>query len=246
MARPHGLLVERPEVLRGPAAARDDDRVEVLLAQPPQRVGDERRRTLALHARGRDDQARERPAPPEHVGHVVEHRSGWGGDESDPLRERRQRALALDGEQALGLELRAQPLELRCERADALRLHEVDDEREVAALLVERERAVDDDREALVDPLPLADVAAAEQHAAQRAASVAEREVDVPRGGPREVRDLARHPDVGEVAVGLDQLPQVAGDLVDRVDLGRHRARSGCGASGSRPARCTCRSTWRP
>ena len=58
------------------------------------------------------------------------------GEVTTPMRrgKARQRALARRVEQALGFELLLQALELGLPGADAGRLHEVDDELEVAAL----------------------------------------------------------------------------------------------------------------
>ena len=58
------------------------------------------------------------------------------GDDADAAREAGQRPLAGLVEEALLLELRLEALELGVEDADALRLHEVDIELEVAAHLV--------------------------------------------------------------------------------------------------------------
>ena len=116
-------------------------------------------------------QRRERPATLEHGAHVVEHGALRRGHHGDPARVRRERALARGIEEPLLLEAGAAPLELGGGRAGAGRLDEVDDELEIAPLLVEGEGAVGEERGPLLHPLPLAGVAAAEEDAAQGGAS---------------------------------------------------------------------------
>ena len=106
--------------------------------------------------------------------------------------------------------------------ADALGLDEVDDDLELAACLVHRQAAVEDDLRALgqvVDDASLPYLRRPEEDAAQLSAAVLDREVGVAGGLRARTGDLARYPDVAEDEVALEELAEVSNGLGDGKDL---------------------------
>ena len=98
---------------------------------------DLRGRLRALHGNRVDQHRHGRKAPRQHVQDVANRRTGGRGDHADAPRKRRQRPLALGGEQAFGGQLGAQFLELPLQGAEARVLHVIDDELVFAARLVQ-------------------------------------------------------------------------------------------------------------
>ena len=112
-----GLLVERAEVVRGAAAAPEDDDVHVADAlQLRERAADRLDGARALHLRGREQDPRAAAAKRD-AADVVDDRARRARDDADDARLAGQRALALRREQPLGGELRLQPLERLEQRA---------------------------------------------------------------------------------------------------------------------------------
>ena len=127
MVRATRFVVEAPQILDRAAAARDDDRVEVItLIQSLQRGDDLGRSIIALHGRRREHHPQQRPAAANDVEHVLQGRAGGRGDNADGVHDRRERAFPIGFKEALGLQLRLEPLELLIEIAHARRLDRVD------------------------------------------------------------------------------------------------------------------------
>ena len=132
------LVVERPQILERAAAAADDEDVDLVpLCRQRDRRAQRRRRVDALDDARVDHDANVRRAPRQRRRHVVERGAGERGDDADRARMRRQRALERGVEEALGLEARAQPNEPFVQRALARRLHDLGDELQLAARLVD-------------------------------------------------------------------------------------------------------------
>ena len=123
------FLVERPQVLDRPAAARDDQEVGARFdrRETADRRRDLRRRALALDRHRPQDHPR-RAAVLEPVEDVADHRAGRRGDDSDDPRQERQPALSLRREQSFRGERLAPLLEQREQRALARDLHPLDDD----------------------------------------------------------------------------------------------------------------------
>ena len=101
--------------------------------------------------------------------------------------------------------------------ADALGLDLIGVDLHLAARRVERHAPVHRHRRAVLQMLR-PDAAVAEHHAAKLRLRVLQREVRVPRAGPRQVRDLARYVEIGEVGVGVEGIAEIARYLGDGVD----------------------------
>ena len=136
------LLVERPQVLDRAAAARDDQHVD--LARARWRCGSRARSRprprCPAPASGR---CTTRSAGQRRASVVSTSRSAAArGEVTMPTARgiRGQRALALGGEPAGGLELRLEAREALVQRAEAREAHAVDVELELAARLVDRRR----------------------------------------------------------------------------------------------------------
>jgi hypothetical protein len=129
----------------------------------------------------------------EHLDEVMPDRADLGRHERDDLRELRQRSLQFVLEQALGLQLRLQFLELLEEVALPRRLDRVDDQRELARLAVEIRLHLRDDLHAVAErrlqPARLEGI----EHAVDLRLAVLQREVVVTGGIGLITRDLARH-----------------------------------------------------
>ena len=138
------LVAEREQILEAAAAAREDDHVHAgLLAERPQRVDDPAGGPRALHVRLGDEHVRRGEAPLDRGEDVALRGGVVAGDEPDPARQERQRALALGGEQALGGELRLEALEGREVGAEPETLDRQGAQAEVAALGEELRAPVD-------------------------------------------------------------------------------------------------------
>ena len=156
--RPHEPLVgEREQVLEAAAAAGDDHDVGATLAEIGDRGRDRGRGPRALHERLRDDDPGGREPRRDRSENVALRGGVVAGDEADQPRDPRQRPLALRREQALGGELRLQPLERREVGAEPVALDREHAQVEVAALLVELRAPVDVDALAVheLEPQPV-------------------------------------------------------------------------------------------
>ena len=93
----------------------------------------------------------QRPSPGQHVTNVVKHRTRARCDDANASRHRRQPTLPRLVKQALFFELCLQALELRLQRACAFRLYVVDDDLQLAALLVDANATVDEHRGSVLE-----------------------------------------------------------------------------------------------
>ncbi len=153
-----GLVVERPEVLHRAAAARHDqhvgagDRAARLQGlEAADGRCDLSRGGVALHHHRPDDDPAG-PAVADAVQDVADHRAGRAGDHSDHRRHRGQGLFPFGCEQALGGEPGLQPFELGQERADAGRLHGLDDDLVAGARRIGGDLAGDDHLQPLLGP----------------------------------------------------------------------------------------------
>ena len=128
------LVVEAGQLLRRAAAAPDDHDVDgAAVGVAPGGEPLERRDQLdggavALDGAVAEHDLADREAARQDGDDVVVDGAGLRGHQPDPLREVRQRALPLLGEQALLLQLEAQRLEPKLRLADAGRVEQVDDD----------------------------------------------------------------------------------------------------------------------
>ena len=235
------LVVERPEILQGPAAAgqdRDRRRVARGLArgpldvplEAPERADDARRGSFSLDAAGNQDDPGERPAPGQHVADVAPDRAARAGDHGDRRRAGRQGALAGRLEQPLLGQPRLEGLESKGQVTEPSRLDGLDIKLERALWLEQVDPTMDDDAQPGLrlerGPHPLV----AEPDALELAALVLEAEVGVAGGGDRHSADLSLDPYVAQALVGAEVLADRAGDLGDAENpqpkrTGRERPR---------------------
>jgi hypothetical protein len=194
------LVVEGPQVLDRAAAAGDDDDVGT-------RHGPARRDGVEAPDRGADlagggvaldhagpDQHPAGPAVADAVQDVADHRAGRTGDHPDHGWHGRQRALAVGREQALGVQLRLQALQLGEKRADPGGLHGLDDDLVARAGRIGGDLAGDDDLQPMLGPdLQLADIALPD-HAVDRRLVVLDGQIDVAVGMVGDLRQLAAQP----------------------------------------------------
>ena len=129
------LVGERQQVLDRPAAAGDDDDLDLGVAvEPAERLHHLGGRPLALHGGVRDLEDDVGPAPPRVVEDVALGGRAGRGDQADPAGQERQRPLQLAGEQALGREQLAALLEPGQQLAEADHPDLAHGERERAAV----------------------------------------------------------------------------------------------------------------
>jgi hypothetical protein len=132
------LLVERPEVLEGAAAAREDQHVALGAPRSELQCADDGPgRTVSLHGHGVDQHRDRRKTPAEHVQDVAYGGAGRRGDHADPMRQTRQAALAIGIEQTFGGQAPLEFLEAPAQQAFAGLLEMIDHELELAARLVQ-------------------------------------------------------------------------------------------------------------
>ena len=92
----NALVVERPEILDGAAAAAGDDKIgHIPPVRVPDRTGDLRGGFRSLHAHRHHKDLCERPAPAENTDHILYSSAGPGGDERDLLRHGGKRFFVL-------------------------------------------------------------------------------------------------------------------------------------------------------
>src|SRR3989454_8304837 len=205
------FFVEWPQLFDGAAATSENDDVDV--DEPVQLPDGFSYADCGLgaldRARGEDD-LRERPATAKDVADVVEYSAGGRGNDADAGGEAGQGAFAGLVEEAVGGELLLEAFEFRLASAHSGRLYEIDDQLDVAALLVEGDVAVGEHLGAAFERR--AAVLALEHDASNLSVRILEGEVDVAALGACEVGDLALHPEVGEREVALKEVLQIAGE----------------------------------
>ena len=137
------------------------------------------------------------PAP-EHLEHVPHRRAGRRGDDPELARKVREGALVLRIEEPLLLKPETEPVVGEPQGAFAGRLQLLDHELEVPAGAVQPDARAREHLHAVARLEPEPHPVRAEERAADLRARVLEGEVHVSRAGPREVGQLALHPDEGE------------------------------------------------
>ena len=179
-------------------------RAMMMTSAPATRLASRQRRddlavgALALDPRRRDQDLRASPAPAGDLQDVADGRAGRAGDDHDPPREARQWPLAARVEQALGGQPSEPLAERQLERPDPLRLDLADRELVVTPRLVDGQAAQGAHGQAVGQLEGELARLAPPDHGADRRGVVPEREVDMPRFRPRDVRDLAVQRDLAE------------------------------------------------
>lgn len=177
---------------------------------------------IALHAAGREDDLEAGIAPADDVEDIADGRAGGRGDEADAARVGWERALALGGEKALGVELLLELFEGGLQRAESLQFHGGDAELILPARFVDGEVAAQDDFAAVLQQITRIAGFGAEEDAVQLRVGVLEREIDVAGALGAEVGDFAGDPDVADL--GFEQAANLArefGDGENAADLFR-------------------------
>ncbi len=147
----------------------------------PKRADDRLRRPFALHLARDEEHPDHRPAPREHVAHVLPRRTGGRRHHGDDPRSGRQRPLALRREEALGCQLRLQLLESDREVPHPARLDRIDVQLQRALRLVHVDAAMRNDAQSRLRLERRPNAIIAEPHALELGALVLEREVGVAR-----------------------------------------------------------------
>ena len=191
----HRFLVERPEVLEGPAAANEQDRIDFCaFRNRGQHRGDALARARTLDRNRIDDNRCVRGAAGQAGQHVAQGRRLQGRDDADASRDPGQWPLGVRVEESLCRELRLEPQELLEQSTLSGPLHRLDAQLEFAPRFVQRHHGRDLDLVAIARHPVQQLVAAAEHHAAHLCLVVLEDEVPVPARRAGEVGDLAAHP----------------------------------------------------
>src|SRR5262245_35798081 len=131
-----------------------------MFVEQANRVHDFAGRASSLHFDGRDYDVDPTVAPPEHMEHIAQRGPARRGYYPDASRQQRQLPLARLVEQALGRESSDLLLERELQRADAQRLHDLDDELIFPARLINGQTASQPDFEPVLrleahQPVPL-------------------------------------------------------------------------------------------
>jgi len=189
------LVVEGHQVLQRAAAAGQQQRVVAAAGGGlAQHRHDRRRRLAALHRHRQHLHLHQRPAPRQHAQHVAHRGAGGRGDHAEAAHVAGQGTLARGIEQALGVEPGLQLLELPAQRALAGRLHVLGHQLELAAWLVQADAGAHQHLHAVGGPEAQPAAPGLEHRAAHLRGAVLQGEVQVPRGRPRDVGQLALHP----------------------------------------------------
>ena len=202
----HTLVVERPKILNRTAAAAGDDEIGhmklVGIADGP---GDLRRRFDTLNADRQQYDLRHRPAPTEDADHVVDSRSGRGGNDRDLLRKRGQPLFMGLIEQTFSRELCFQLFEGDLQVSRAFR-----HDRDAVELILPVPRKYadptgNDDAHPVFRAKAKLRGAAFEHHASEAARAVLQREVMMPRGIDLVIGQLASDSHIEQQSVGIQQ-----------------------------------------
>src|SRR5262245_6395061 len=201
------LLVESREIFDRPAAAADDDDVDIAQrVEIAERPRDVLGGAVALHLAGRDHDRELAETAPDDAKYVLDRRAGRRGADADLASESRQLALARLIEETLGREPGLELLEGELERAESLRLQQLHDQVILAPLRVDLDAAEGQDVQAVGGLEPNPTPPAPEERGAQLRVGVLQREVRVARAVEAKVGDLAFDPHRGEAL--LDHLAQ--------------------------------------
>ena len=220
------FVIEAPQVFKAATTAADDEEVENFQARGDGELGEDFGDGLAaLDLGGEDDEAAPPVAPAEDADEVAHGGAGGGSDEANGARARRERTLALGGEEALGGEAGFEFFKFELEAAQAVLEDEADDELVGTARLVNGNLAEGEELEAIAHVEPGAKGVGPEEDAGELAAGVLEGEVEVAAGLAAEIGDLAAYPDFGYR--GFEQVLDPAGELGDGEDAGGVRLGDG-------------------
>ena len=218
------FLVEGPEVFERAATARQDQDIDELLAvEILDRRFDFAGRAFALHADGIDDEMEIGEAAAQDAHNVAHGRAARRGDQADALGQHGKGLLALDAEQAFGVQALFQLLEGELERAETDRLDVLDVDLILAALLVDADGAAYGDVQAVFRAEFEAHQLGAKADAADLRAGVLEREVEMAGLGRVGVGNFALDEDSAELS--SEQVANARGQIADRPDfaLGHQR-----------------------
>ena len=223
----HRLLVERPQILQAPAAARHENQVKPFLGRQRRAPFVEQadgsrdlpRRAVALHAGRREDDLQARRASLDDMQHIADRRARRRGDEAQSSWIAGQRTLARAVEETLALQLALEFLEGDLQRTNALRLDGAHQQLILAAHFVNRQLAVEQQLLPVLEKFAVRRRLAAKEHAAQLRRRILEREINVARRLRAQVRHLAADPH------RRDLLLQHAPDLRRQFAHGQHDPR---------------------
>jgi len=140
-------------------------------------------------------------------------------DRTDALRVFRQRTFPFRREQAFRRELQLEFLERDLQRAHAAQFDLPDDQLILAAHLIDRDIALQDDLLPVRQQRARPAGGVAKTHAAQLRARVLEREINVPGSLRAQIADLAAHPDRADAL--LQQPPDLRRQVADGQNLPR-------------------------
>ncbi len=213
-----GLVVEGGEVFHGAAAAGDEDEVGFIGVgvKPVDTGGYGLRAGGALHGGGIDEEVEAGVAAADDGDDVADDGAGGRGDDADAVGEGWEGALAVGVEEAFGEEAGFELFEGELEGSGTAGFEGFGDELELAAGLVDRDAATDEDGEAVGGAEAKELGLAAEEDDGKLGFAVFEGEVDVAGGGRAAVGDLTFDPEVG--VGGFDLLTDVGDEGADGPD----------------------------
>ena len=157
---------------------------------------------MALHPARREHDFQRRIAALDHMQHVADRSAGRRGDDADPPRIKRQRALPFRGEQSFCIQLLLELLERRLQRAHSLQFHRRDPQLVLPTRLIHRHFAVQNHFSAILQETTVFRRLATEQHAAQLRFSVLEREIRVPGTLKRKLVTSPGDPNLADLFFG--------------------------------------------
>ena len=198
----HGLLVECPEVLEGPAAANEQDHVDFrAFRDRGQHRGDPLARARSLHRYRVHDNRCVRGSTGKAGQHIAQRRRLQRRDHADGAGDSRQLALGIRVKESLGREPGLEAQEFFEQPTLTGSLHRLDAQLEFAPRLVQRHRGRHLHLVAVARHPVQQLVAAAKHHAAHLSLVVLEDEVPVTARRSGEVGDLAAYPQERKAAV---------------------------------------------
>ncbi len=173
-------------------------------------------RSFALHQRRKKPDVQTRESPRQDMNHVRDGGAARRCDDADAPREARQRTFALDGEQPFHRELLLELLEGKLQRAEALRLDQIDQQLIFASRFVNIDSSAGKYGQPILRlELPVA-VRGAESDALHLRFALLEREVVVAALRQLQSGDLARNPDV--LKFGIEHEADSGVQLADAED----------------------------
>ena len=218
------LVVECPQVFERAATTADDQHVAFIPANGGlERVDQFAGRRIALHSCRVNNDRHGRETACQHAEDVANGCATGRCYEADTLRQRRKFTLAFLVEQAFRQQLFLQRFESPLENAFAGRLHLLDDQLKITALLVQAHAAVSEHAVAVLETNSRSPLALPEPRGANLGTVILEAEIDVSGGGPGQVGDFALDPQPSDTL--LEQGFRAAIELRDGYrGFGWHRA----------------------